>query len=62
MNISNFGRLIGAGLLALGLHAIAPSVGAQTMSTTGGVSATVPVTAWSVSPARAAARSTASRG
>ena len=58
MNISNFGRLIGAGLLALGLHAIAPSVGAQTMSTTGGVSAT----AWSVSPARVAAHSTASRG
>ena len=62
MNISNLGRLIGAGLLALGLHAIAPSVGALTMSTTGGVSATVPVTASSVSPARAAARSTASRG
>jgi hypothetical protein len=32
MNISNFGRLIGAGLLALGLHAFAPSAAAQTSS------------------------------
>lgn len=30
MNISNLGRLIGAGLLALGLHAFAPSASAQT--------------------------------
>jgi hypothetical protein len=28
MNISNFGRLIGAGLLALGLHALTPGVAA----------------------------------
>jgi hypothetical protein len=32
MNISNFGRLIGAGLLALGLHAFAPSATAQAFS------------------------------
>jgi hypothetical protein len=32
MNISNLGRLIGAGLLALGLHAIAPQASAQTLS------------------------------
>jgi hypothetical protein len=32
MNVSNFGRLIGAGLLALGLHAFAPSVAAQTLA------------------------------
>lgn len=32
MNISNFGRLIGAGLLALGLHALAPSASAQAFS------------------------------
>lgn len=32
MNISNLGRLIGAGLLALGLHAFAPSATAQTFS------------------------------
>jgi hypothetical protein len=39
MNISNFGRLIGAGLLALALHAFAPSATAQTGPSTGGVSA-----------------------
>jgi hypothetical protein len=32
MNISNLGRLIGAGLLALGLHAFAPSATAQAFS------------------------------
>ena len=32
MNISNLGRLIGAGLLALGLHAFAPSASAQTFA------------------------------
>jgi len=31
MNISNLGRLIGAGLLALGLNAIAPQASAQTL-------------------------------
>ena len=29
MNISNLGRLIGAGLLALGLHALTPGVAAS---------------------------------
>ena len=29
MNISNLGRLVGAGLLALGLHAFAPGVAAD---------------------------------
>jgi len=32
MNISNLGRLIGAGLLALGLHAISPSAAAQSFA------------------------------
>jgi hypothetical protein len=32
MKISNFGRLIGAGLLALGMYAIAPSANTQSLA------------------------------
>lgn len=41
MNISNLGRLIGAGLLALGLHALTPGVaddGADRLDTGGALS------------------------
>ncbi len=66
MNISNLGRLLGAGLLALGLHAFAPSTTAQALSggpADAGTTSTEDVgDPTPLNPARAADRSTRSPG
>jgi hypothetical protein len=72
MNISNLGRLVGAGLLAVGLHAFAPSTTAQALSgglpddvrhggNTAMTSTPAVVGQTALNPARAAAHSTRNR-
>jgi hypothetical protein len=66
MNISNLGRLLGAGVLALGLHAFAPSTTAQALSggpADAGTTNTEGVVGQTrLNPARAAEHSTRSPG
>ncbi len=73
MNISNLGRLLGAGLLALGLHAFAPGSTAQALSSAlpddGSHAGNAAVTSTEgvvgrapINPARAAVRPTGTPG